>query len=118
MKRNVPVFVSILSLGMLMLAACTGEGPFDVDTILSQPKKHVKSDTCKTCHLEHYDSWKMTLHSRTTRDAQEDLDALIAAIDEKQIIEDLALMGDRLKIPVDQVFIPGMDDIKYTIGAT
>jgi nitrate/TMAO reductase-like tetraheme cytochrome c subunit len=29
-----------------------------------EPKKFVGSETCKSCHLEHYDSWKMTLHSR------------------------------------------------------
>ncbi len=75
------------------------------------------SDTCKMCHLEHYDSWKMTLHSRMTQDAQKNRDVIIADFDEKMIREDLAKLGDKLKVPADKILIPKVDDIKYTIGS-
>ena len=68
------------------------------------------------CHLEHYDSWKMTLHSRMTQDAQKNRDVIIADFDEKRIREDLAKIPN-LKVPADQIFIPKVEDIKYTIGS-
>ena len=73
------------------------------------------SDTCKLCHLEHYDSWKMTLHSRRLQDAQKNRDVIVAPLDEKVIRADLAKA--KLKIPVEQVYIPKEEDIKYTIGS-
>ena len=42
------------------------------------------------CHLEHYDSWKMTLHSRMMQDPKKNQDAIIVSIDEKKIRDDLA----------------------------
>jgi hypothetical protein len=108
--------ISILGLTVLMLAACGGEQPIDINAIMAQPKTYVGSDTCKMCHLEHYDSWKMTLHSRMAQDAQKNRDAIIAPIDEKHIREDLAKLGDKLKVPADQIYIPKVDDIKITIG--
>lgn len=104
----------LVGLGVLALAAC-GESPIDVKALKKEPKKYVGSDTCKLCHLEHYDSWKMTLHSRMLQDAQKNKDAIVTPIDEKVIRADLA--KDKLKIPVDQVFIPKEDEIKYTIGS-
>ena len=70
---------------MMIMAACGAERPVDIDKITSQPKQYVGSDTCKMCHLEHYDSWKMTLHSRMLQDAEKNQDAIIVNIDEKQI---------------------------------
>ena len=61
--------VFVAGLALLALAAC-GERPLDVEALKKQPKKYVGSDTCKLCHLEHYDSWQMTLHSRALQDAQ------------------------------------------------
>ncbi len=58
--------IFLAGLGLLALAAC-GERPLDVEALKKQPKQYVGSDTCKLCHLEHYDSWKMTLHSRAPR---------------------------------------------------
>ena len=101
---------------VMMLAACGGEQPIDIDTIIAQPKTYVGSDTCKMCHLEHYDSWKMTLHSRTGQDPQKNRDAIIAPLDEAHIRADLAKLGDELKVPADKVYIPKVDDIVITIG--
>jgi hypothetical protein len=69
------------------------------------------------CHLEHYDSWKMTMHSRMTQDAQKNRDAIIVPIDEKRIRSDLAKLGDKLKVPADKIWVPKIEDIKITIGS-
>ena len=61
---------SILAIAVVALVACGGEQPVDVKAVMSQPKAFVGSDTCKMCHLEHYDSWQMTLHSRMLQDAK------------------------------------------------
>ncbi len=66
----------MMALGILALMAC-GERPIDVEALKKEPKKYVGSDTCKMCHLEHFDSWKMTLHSRMLQDAQKKLDAIM-----------------------------------------
>ena len=106
----------VVGLAALSLIAC-GETPINVEALKSQPKEYVGSDTCKMCHLEHYDSWKMTLHSRMLQDAQKNLDAIVAEINEKTIRADLAKFGDKLKVPADKIFIPKESDIKYTIGS-
>ena len=84
------VKVVIFGLAMVALAACGVEQPVDVKVLTSQPKAFVGSDTCKQCPLEHYDSWKMTMHSRMTQDAVKNRDAIIVPIDEKNIRADLA----------------------------
>ena len=104
-----------LILAVMLLSACSREQPIDIKAITAKPKTYVGSDTCKMCHLEHYDSWKMTLHSRMAQDATKNKDVIIAPIDEKQIIEDLAKLGDQLKVPADKIYIPkvvfyGRDD--------
>ncbi len=106
-------------LGFFVLAAfgCGGEQAIDVKTLMAQPKSFVGSETCKTCHLEHFDSWKMTLHSRMTQDAQKNRDVIITDFDEKRIREDLAKLGDKLKVPADQIYIPKVEEIRYTIGS-
>jgi hypothetical protein len=117
MKINILATIFILGLCVLMLAACGGERPIDIDAVMSQPKTYVSSDTCKMCHLEHYDSWKMTLHSRMLQNVQQNQDNIIVPIDEKTIREDLAKLGDLLKVPADQIYVPKVDEIKYTIGS-
>jgi formate-dependent nitrite reductase cytochrome c552 subunit len=107
------LLVGLAALGIL---AC-GEQPIDVQALKSKPKDYVGSDTCKKCHLEHYDSWKMTLHSRMLQDAQKNRDVIVTDIDEKVIRADLAKLGDKLKVPADKIYIPKVDDIKYTIGS-
>ena len=81
--------IFLAGLVLLALAAC-GESPIDVKALEKGPKKYVGSDTCKLCHLEHYDSWKMTLHSRMLQNAQKNRDAIVAPLDEKVIRADLA----------------------------
>ena len=110
---------AFLAIGVmaLVLSACTGEQAVDVKKLMTQQKAYVGSDTCKMCHLEHFDSWMMTLHSRMTQDVQKNRDVIIADFDEKRIREDLAKLGDKLKVPADQIFIPKVEDIKYTIGS-
>ena len=110
---------TVLAIGVmaLVLSACGGEQAVDVKKLMAQQKAYVGSDTCKMCHLEHFDSWMMTLHSRMTQDAQKNRDVIIADIDEKRIREDLAKLGDKLKVPADKIYIPKIEEIKYTIGS-
>ncbi len=100
------------------LANC-GPGPgkikFDIEEILSKPKTYVGSDVCKFCHLEHYDSWKTTLHSRTIQDVTQNQDALIAEINPETIRADLKKLNN-LKVPVEKIYIPKAEEIKYTMG--
>lgn len=86
--------------------------------VTSQPKEFVGSETCKTCHLEHYDSWKVTNHSRMAQDVTENEDAFIVSINEKVIREDFQKLADKgkLKVPMDDLYIPAKDEIKYTLG--
>ena len=67
------------------------------------------------CHLEHYDSWQMTLHAAMMQDAQKNRDVIVTRLDAR-IRAELAKFGDKLKVPVDKIYIPKMEDIKYTIG--
>ena len=99
------------------IASCVSEQAVNLETVMSQPKTYVGSETCKKCHLEHYDSWKMTLHSRMLQDAQKNEDAIVAPIDEKKIREDLAKLGDKLKVPADRIYIPKKEEILYTVGS-
>src|SRR5512139_4179899 len=115
MKARTFLQVVVVGLPATALFACGGERPIDIKAIMAKPKTYVGSDTCKLCHLEHYDSWKMTLHSRMLQNAQKNRDAIVAPLDEKVIRADLAKA--KLKIPVAQVYIPKEEDIKYTIGS-
>jgi len=109
--------VLILCTVAAALFACTAEQPIDIKAATSQPKVFVGSDTCKMCHLEHYDSWKMTQHSRMLQDAKANQDAIIVPIEEKRIREDLGKLSDKLKVPADQIYVPKIDEILYTIGS-
>ena len=117
MMGKANAMVVALVLAGLMFGACTAEQPVNMDAILTQPKAYVGSDTCKQCHLEHYDSWKMTLHSRMLQDAKANKDAIIVPIDEKRIREDLAKLEDKLKVPSAEIYVPKEDEILYTIGS-
>jgi len=117
MKKKSLAAILFLIILALMLSACGNDQVVDVAAVTSQPKDYVGSDTCKMCHLEHYDSWKMTMHSRMLVDAKANEDAIIVPIDEKIIRTDLAKLGDKLKVPADQVYVPKKDEILYTIGS-
>jgi len=106
----------VAGLMLLVISAC-GETPIDVKALKSQPKQYVGSDTCKMCHLEHYDSWKMTLHSRMMQDAQKNRDVIVTELDPAHIRADLEKIKGKLKIPVDKFYIPKVEDVKYTVGS-
>ncbi|MGD8227686.1 MAG: multiheme c-type cytochrome [Desulfobacteraceae bacterium] len=117
MKCKSWAVICVLGLVIAIMTACAPEEPIDMETLMKKPQTYVGSNTCKLCHLEHYDSWKMTLHSRMLQDAQANQDVIIAVLDETKIREDLKKQADTLKVPVDQIYIPRMDEIKYTQGS-
>jgi hypothetical protein len=107
-----------LALIILLAAGLAGCGPekTEVMEIVTGPKTYAGSEECKVCHLEHYDSWKMTLHSRSIQDVTQNRDALITEIDPKFIRAELKKVESELKVPVDKIYIPKIEEIKYTIG--
>ncbi len=117
MKTRFLAAILLLCLFTFGLWGCGTEPVVDVAAITSQPKDFVGSNTCKMCHLEHYDSWKMTMHSRMLQDAKANEDAIIVSIDEKKIRADLAKLSKKLKVPADKVYVPKKDEILYTIGS-
>jgi hypothetical protein len=114
-KKRMAVFAAFFLAAILQ--SCGSERPSVPESFLKQPKTFVGSETCGTCHLEHHDSWKMTMHSRMTQDARKNPDAIIVPIDEKKIREDLAKLGGKLKVPADQIYVPKKEEILYTIGS-
>ena len=109
----------VISSFFIVLAGCAPKSDVtvDVQAVLAEPKQYVGSEVCKTCHLEHYDAWKKTLHSRMLQSVDLNQDAIIVDLDEQRIREDLAKRGDKLKVAADQIFIPDPKTIKYTIGS-
>ena len=69
MKLRPILVLSGAAILFAVLIACGSEHPVDIAAVKAQPQEFVGADTCKQCHLEHYDSWKMTLHSRMLQDA-------------------------------------------------
>lgn len=117
MKKEALAAILILGFAALIISACASEAPIDIQATMAQPRTYVGSDTCKMCHLEHYDSWKMTQHSRMLQDAKANVDAIIVPIDEKRIRTDLAKLEDNLKVPSSEIYVPKLDEILYTIGS-
>lgn len=117
--RNALPSLVFLPIALLALLGCSPSSDMtpDIQTVLDQPKQYVGSEVCKTCHLEHYDAWSKTLHSRMLGDAKANQDVLIVDLDEKRIREDLAKLGDKLKVPADQIYVPKADEVLYTIGS-
>jgi hypothetical protein len=117
MKTKALFTFLLLTLAGLGVTGCGPGQPVDISAVTSQPKTFVGSNTCKMCHLEHYDSWQMTMHSRMLQDAKKNEDAIIAPIEEKKIRADLAELGDKLKVPAEDIYVPRQDEILYTIGS-
>lgn len=117
MKQKFLAAIFLLSLFIFGFWGCSSDQAIDVSAITSQPKGYVGSETCKMCHLEHYDSWKMTMHSRMLQDAKKNEDSIIVPIDEKIIRTDLAKLSKKLKVPADEIYVPRQDEILYTIGS-
>jgi predicted CXXCH cytochrome family protein len=89
----------------------------DSEKLLAATNTYVGSEVCKNCHLEHYDAWKRTLHSRMLQDVKVNNDAMVTDINEGKVRADLALIGKKLKVPADQIFVPKQKDVLYTIGS-
>lgn len=89
----------------------------DADKLLAAPNAYVGSEVCKSCHLEHYDAWRRTLHSRMLQDVTANKDVMVTDIVEEKVRADLALKGDKLKVPADQIFVPKEEQVLYTIGS-
>lgn len=51
------------------------------------------------------------------QDAKANQDAVVTAIDPQAIQADLTKLQDKLKVPVEQIYIPSLDDIHCTIGS-
>jgi predicted CXXCH cytochrome family protein len=86
---------------------------------LENPRTYVGSEVCKTCHLEHYDAWKRTLHSKMLQDARLNADVILTEIDEATIREDLTKLAEttELAVPPEEFHVPKVEDILYTIGS-
>ena len=102
MKEKWFALTILLGIVAVWAAGCGTEQAVNVDQVLAKEKEYVGSDTCKMCHLEHYDSWKMTQHSRMIQDAQKNKDVIIS---------------DKLKVPAEEIYVPSVDEILYTIGS-
>lgn len=109
--------IALSAIACVIFYACSREQPVNMDAVLSQAQTYVGSNTCKMCHLEHFDSWKMTQHSRMIQDARQNRDVIVTAIDEKVIREDLAKLEDKLKVASDKIYVPKEEEILYTIGS-
>ena len=117
MKRRRWIELTLTSLLIGGIMGCgSDKTKIDIQKILAEPKTYVGSEACQFCHLEHFDSWKNTLHSRTMMDVTKNRDALIVEIDPKTIRADLKKSEKSMKVPVDDIFIPKVEEIKYTIG--
>ena len=118
MRVTMHTRVLVLAVSVLAMAACTPTQPkIDVEELKSEPQQYVGSETCKSCHLEHYDAWQMTIHSRMLQDAQENQDAIVVPLDPETIRADLQKIADNLKVPPSDFYIPTPDEVVYTIGS-
>jgi hypothetical protein len=107
----------LLGTALLWLAGCGRERTVNIEEVTSRPKQFVGSETCKSCHLEHFDAWRMTLHSRMLQDVRINRDAIIVELDPERIKSDLRQIEGKLKIPVEEFYIPKPEEVLYTIGS-
>ena len=85
--------------------------------LLAEPNTYIGSEICRTCHLEHYDAWQRTLHSKMLQDVSKNEDVLVTEIDENVMKEDFKKIEKKLKVPMDQIYFPKREDVLYTIGS-
>ncbi len=116
MKLDTWIKLAITVSLAVVTIACNNSDNAKVEKVVAGPKTFTGSEDCKVCHLEHYDSWKMTLHSRTLQDVTINRDAVITAIDPEVIRADLKALEKDLRVPVDQIYIPDIEEIKYAQG--
>ena len=89
----------------------------DSKKLLAEPNTYIGSDTCRTCHLEHYDAWKRTLHSKMLQDVSKNEDVIVTELDHSVMKEDFKKIEKKLKVPLDQIYFPKREDVLYTIGS-
>ncbi|MBT3177787.1 MAG: hypothetical protein HOG03_06565 [Desulfobacula sp.] len=119
MKTHSWILIAVLILLSLFVVNCgtdSSQKSFDLEKILSKSKMYVGSSECKFCHLEHNHSWETTLHSRTLQDVTENRDALIVEFEPEVIRADLKQSEEKLKVSIDKIYIPKIEDVKYTMG--
>ena len=112
---------TVICIGSLILASIAlwgcGEDPAtDLATATATPKSYVTSEKCATCHLDRYDAWKTTLHSKMLQDPKKNPSVILANLDSERIRKDLAAIPN-LKVPVDQLPIPKEEDVVYVVGS-
>lgn len=111
------MLVSAVAGVILIVASAVNAQELDAKKLLAEPKGYVGSDVCRTCHLEHYDAWKRTLHSKMLQDVNVNADVFVTDIIESEVRADLATKEDKLKVPSKDIHVPKMEDVKYTIGS-
>lgn len=85
--------------------------------ILAEPNTYIGSETCRTCHLEHYDAWRRTLHSKMLQDVSKNADVIIVDLDPAVMKADFKKIENKLKVPLEQIYFPKREDVLYTIGS-
>ncbi len=89
----------------------------NINDALTKPKSYIGSKTCKTCHLQHYDAWRRTMHSKMLQNISVNADVMVTDIIEDKVRADLAKKEATLKVPSSEIFVPNIKDIKFTIGS-
>lgn len=110
-------FVILVQLIVLFTVQTAAAQTLDAKKLLAESKKYVGSEVCRECHLEHYDAWKRTLHSKMLQDVSKNEDVLVTEIDTEAMKKDFLKIESSLKLPVDQIYYPKREEIKYTIGS-
>jgi len=119
MKNNRLFLSAFMLMWVAGLLACSSQPAGvekDMAELLARPRTYVGSENCESCHLEHYGSWKSTLHSRTMQSVTDNLDALVADVNPAEIRLELKQVESQLKVPVEDIYIPEISSIKYVIG--
>ena len=114
---SLPRIVFLLASLLIFCLQSAVAQTIDAKKVLSEPKTYVGSEICRTCHLEHYDAWKRTLHSKMLQDVSENEDAIVVDLDNEVMKADFKKIEGKLKIPLDQVYFPKREEVKYSIGS-
>ncbi len=98
----VPRLVFLLVLLSVFCLQSAVAQTIDSKKLLSEPKTYVGSEICKTCHLEHYDAWRRTLHSKMLQDVSKNEEVIVVELDHEGMKADVKKSGKTLKIPLEQ----------------
>lgn len=107
----------ILSIYFMMIFAFAANiSATEVDkNWLKQENQYVGAEVCRSCHIEHFDAWSSTLHSKMLQDVKINPNAIITKIDHEAIKEDFSKLT--LKVPFEDLPLLKQEDILYTIGS-